>query len=95
MDRQTDIRLWAPRMCCDSKLETPRLKFTAHAQCMTLVSFVRSVAIVPASSPKLGRLRSDGKQTTFDVSMGGKSLADKVDSTRSVAEVGDEARTRQ
>jgi hypothetical protein len=31
-ERQRFRRLCVPRICCCSKLETPRLKLTAHAQ---------------------------------------------------------------
>lgn len=53
-------RWYVPLMCCFSKLWTPRLKLTAHAECIIVVNDFRSVFKVSPSSPRSSRLKSDG-----------------------------------
>lgn len=59
-DKHIWRKLWAPCMCCSSKLWTPMLKFTAQALWMTVVTESKSSENISLPTPRSFLLNSPG-----------------------------------
>ena len=88
-------RLCTPRMCCGSKEEMPRLKFTAQAAWMTWVREWRRLLREGAGMPRSGSLNSAGKAMILLCSKGESWMLRELSESlmRFVAVDGSDART--